>query len=415
MGVEGIGNNILTLRRKKGVTQEVLAGFIGVTKTSVSKWETGTTMPDIQMLPLLASYFEVSVDELINYVPMLNREQIRFHYQRLAEAFNARPFQEVLTECEEMIRKYYSCYPFLQRMAVLLLNHVGAADTDESRQAAVKMVLDLCGHILADCQDVGICKGVVGLKAMLNLMVGRPDQVLEELGEDALKAGYMENTEELLTMAYLMAGDYQKAERAAQTGMYQCLMRMIDYGIFLLEVRGKEAALQREAEEAGETEGGEETDEAGAEVDMEGEMDFGNEILKRMDKILEVFQLQGLSPNAAGKYEYQAAVYLAGRLADRRSDRKAKKADRSEEEIFRHLERYISACRQLFADGIRLHGDSFFSLLDGWFEEMELGTEAVRSSESVRESIAQSFSNPVFHVLKDQERFRRLAADAGAI
>lgn len=372
-------------------------------------------MPDIQMLPLLASYFEVSVDELINYVPMLNREQIRFHYQRLAEAFNARPFQEVLTECEEMIRKYYSCYPFLQRMAVLLLNHVGAADTDESRQAAVKMVLDLCGHILADCQDVGICKGVVGLKAMLNLMVGRPDQVLEELGEDALKAGYMENTEELLTMAYLMAGDYQKAERAAQTGMYQCLMRMIDYGIFLLEVRGKEAVLQREAEEAGETEGGEETDEAGAEVDMEGEMDFGNEILKRMDKILEVFQLQGLSPNAAGKYEYQAAVYLAGRLADRRPDRKAKKADRSEEEIFRHLERYISACRQLFADGIRLHGDSFFSLLDGWFEEMELGTEAVRSSESVRESIAQSFSNPVFHVLKDQERFRRLAADAGAI
>ena len=335
MGVEGIGNNILTLRRKKGVTQEVLADFIGVTKTSVSKWETGTTMPDIQMLPLLASYFEVSVDELINYVPMLNREQIRFHYQRLAEAFNARPFQEVLTECEEMIRKYYSCYPFLQRMAVLLLNHVGAADTDESRQAAVKMVLDLCGHILADCQDVGICKGVVGLKAMLNLMVGRPDQVLEELGEDALKAGYMENTEELLTMAYLMAGDYQKAERAAQTGMYQCLMRMIDYGIFLLEVRGKEAALQREAEEAGETEGGEETDEAGAEVDMEGEMDFGNEILKRMDKILEVFQLQGLSPNAAGKYEYQAAVYLAGRLADRRPDRKAKKADRSEEEIFR--------------------------------------------------------------------------------
>lgn len=43
MGVEGIGNNILTLRRKKGVTQEVLADFIGVTKTSVSKWETGVS------------------------------------------------------------------------------------------------------------------------------------------------------------------------------------------------------------------------------------------------------------------------------------------------------------------------------------------------------------------------------------
>lgn len=416
MGVEGIGNNILKLRRKKGVTQEVLADFIGVTKTSVSKWETGTTMPDIQMLPLLASYFEVSVDELINYVPMLNREQIRFHYQRLAEAFAARPFQEVLAECDGMIRKYYSCYPFLQQMTVLILNHVGAADGEESRQAAVKMVLDLCGHILADCQDVGICKSAIGLKAMLNLMEGRPEQVLEELGEETIKAEYMENTGELLTMAYLMAGDFQKAEQAAQTGMYQSLMRMIDYGIFLLEVKGKKAVMQREAEEAGETEGIGETDEtseAGAKVGMEEEMAFGNEVLKRMDKILEVFQIQGLSPNAAGKYEYQAAVYLARGLAVRRSDGKAKKVGGTEEEIFRRLERYSSACRQLFADGIRLHGDSFFSLLDGWFEEMELETEAVRSRESVRESIAQSFSNPVFHVLEDQERLGRLAGRCG--
>lgn len=41
MGVESIGTNILKLRRNKGVTQEALAEFIGVTKTSVSKWETG--------------------------------------------------------------------------------------------------------------------------------------------------------------------------------------------------------------------------------------------------------------------------------------------------------------------------------------------------------------------------------------
>ncbi len=70
--------------RKKGITQEALAEFVEVTKTSVSKWETGTTLPDIQILPLLASYFEVSVDELIGYVPMLSKEQISFQYHRLA-------------------------------------------------------------------------------------------------------------------------------------------------------------------------------------------------------------------------------------------------------------------------------------------------------------------------------------------
>lgn len=47
------------------------------------------------------SYFDVSVDELIGYVPMLGREQIRYQYQRLAKAFVSRPFAEVLGECEE--------------------------------------------------------------------------------------------------------------------------------------------------------------------------------------------------------------------------------------------------------------------------------------------------------------------------
>lgn len=43
MGVENLGNTICRLRRKKGVTQETLADFIGVTKASVSKWETGVS------------------------------------------------------------------------------------------------------------------------------------------------------------------------------------------------------------------------------------------------------------------------------------------------------------------------------------------------------------------------------------
>lgn len=392
MGVEGIGNNILKLRRKKGVTQEVLAEFIGVTKTSVCKWETGATMPDIQMLPLLASYFEVSVDELIDYVPMLGREQIRFHYQRLAKAFGDRAFGEVLEECEGMIRKYYSCYPFLLQMVVLLLNHVETADTEQNRNSAVKMAFELCSHILADCQEVGICKSAVGLKGVLNLMQGRADLVIEEVGEEALRADYMENTGELLTMAYLMAGNLEKAEYAAQIGMYQSLMKLIDYAVFLLDIRGKKAVSERK-------------------MAVGEEIACGNELLKRMDKILESFEIRKLNPNAAGKYEYQAAVYLAGRLAECREGGTEKEV---EEEIFRHLEQYAAACRQLFMDGIRLHGDSFFSSLDDWFEEMELGTTAVRSSGSVRESILMGFHNPVFSILKDQKRLRRLAEKCDA-
>lgn len=368
MGVENLGNTILRLRREKGVTQEILADFVGVTKTSVSKWETGSTLPDIQMLPLLAAFFGVTVDELIGYIPMLSREQIRFHYHRLAERFAVGTFGEVLQECREIVRKYYSCYPFLLQMTILLLNHANRATEKSDREQIFQLAFQLCDHILAECKDVGICRKIVSVKACLHLMEGRADLVLEELEGESLRPDGIEDMGGLLTMAYLMAGDLEQAAKAAQVGMYGSLKGMMSYGVYLLQARG-------------------------------GDIDYGNLILQRLDRVIETFSLVGLDPNAVAAYEYQAALYLAGSGGC---------GDGLEEKIFLRLEHYAAACGQLFADGIKQHGDSFFDSLDPWLEESELGTEGLRSERSVRESVLEGLRNPVFSGLKDQERLRRL-------
>ncbi len=59
-----IGKTIAALRRKKVMTQEELAEKIGVTPQTVSKWETGVTMPDIMLLPVIADIFGITIDEL---------------------------------------------------------------------------------------------------------------------------------------------------------------------------------------------------------------------------------------------------------------------------------------------------------------------------------------------------------------
>ena len=59
-----ISNNIADLRKKKGITQEQLAIALNISPQAVSKWETNTSQPDTQMLPLIAKYFEVSIDYL---------------------------------------------------------------------------------------------------------------------------------------------------------------------------------------------------------------------------------------------------------------------------------------------------------------------------------------------------------------
>ncbi len=62
-----IGNKIKELRKAKGLTQEQLAGYVGVSFQAVSKWETGTAMPDITLAPVLASFFSVSMDTLFDF------------------------------------------------------------------------------------------------------------------------------------------------------------------------------------------------------------------------------------------------------------------------------------------------------------------------------------------------------------
>lgn len=61
-----IGNKIKQLRQKIGATQEQLGEKLGVSAQSISKWETGITMPDISLLPLLSSELGVSIDELFD-------------------------------------------------------------------------------------------------------------------------------------------------------------------------------------------------------------------------------------------------------------------------------------------------------------------------------------------------------------
>lgn len=62
-----LAENLQTLRKEKRITQEELAEVFGVTSQSISKWELGLSCPDITLLPKIAQYYEVSIDELLGH------------------------------------------------------------------------------------------------------------------------------------------------------------------------------------------------------------------------------------------------------------------------------------------------------------------------------------------------------------
>ena len=62
---ETIGNRISKYRKEKGMTQEELAGKLGVSSQAVSKWENDASCPDISLLPELCRILGISTDELL--------------------------------------------------------------------------------------------------------------------------------------------------------------------------------------------------------------------------------------------------------------------------------------------------------------------------------------------------------------
>ncbi len=82
-----LGTSIRRLRTERGLTQEELAAFAGVTFQAVSKWETGTTTPDIALLPKLAVFFGVRIDDLFGITDGDELERVDYilEHERLTE------------------------------------------------------------------------------------------------------------------------------------------------------------------------------------------------------------------------------------------------------------------------------------------------------------------------------------------
>ena len=67
--------NIYTLRRKAGLSQEQLAERLEVTRQTISKWEGGHSVPDLEKLQAMAAVFGVTLDELTGMELPMPRQQ----------------------------------------------------------------------------------------------------------------------------------------------------------------------------------------------------------------------------------------------------------------------------------------------------------------------------------------------------
>lgn len=353
--------NLGQLRKERGLTQEDVAQFIGVTKAAVSKWETSQSLPDILLLPQLATYFGVSIDELLGYEPQLNQNQIQKLYQQLATDFSEQPYDEVIERSEALVKKYYSCYPFLMQVAILWLNHLELAPSAAAQQQRLQQIRDICQHILNYEIDFKINHGAVMIAAVADLQLGKAEEVIATLEPLLDPHQFAKQNEGVLIQAYQMAGQMEKAKNFTQVTMYQHLLALVGTATFDLQMNW-------------------ENQERCAAT------------LKRIDGLIELYQLQKLHPNSVAIYQYHAALAYVMQQQD--------------EQALTRLALYVQAVEQLLDDDLLIHGDSYFDQLTTWIESAPLGKESIRNPKLVLASSLQTLEHPLFAKLQFKPEFQ---------
>lgn len=101
-----LGEKIRSLRKQKNISQEILAQYLGVSFQAVSKWENGAAMPDVALIPAIASFFEVSTDELFDYNTLETERKVQQACWDIADFRETEP-----DRAEQMLRDLLKQYP----------------------------------------------------------------------------------------------------------------------------------------------------------------------------------------------------------------------------------------------------------------------------------------------------------------
>lgn len=229
-----IGNKIKELRKQRGVTQEQLANSIGISCQAVSKWETGITLPDITLAPILACYFGVSMDELFEF----NLKEIELAIDNIvneAYQFRASDPQRSRTVLEEGLKKYPDNEVLLNNL-LYVLNY--SKDPDET--------IAIANSLIEKTNQVDIQYDALRFLAYAYKVKG--DLKSAEAAIEQIPEIYFTK---LTERAYLLEGKskYEAAEKQKWIS-FENLIQMMEKLAEYYESEGMMAAAKKERENA---------------------------------------------------------------------------------------------------------------------------------------------------------------------
>ena len=169
-----IGANIKRLRTAGNITQEQLAAAMNVTCAAVSKWERGETYPDITLLQPLAYFFEVTLDELMEY----DQKKVQADIDKTIALYR-KHWKD--SKGREIIARAYHDYPNDYWIMHYYMWNIGGdmADNDPAVLLEHKdEFISICAKILDGCTEDTLRLGAWNMRAKILHAEGKTDEAL---------------------------------------------------------------------------------------------------------------------------------------------------------------------------------------------------------------------------------------------
>lgn len=146
-----VGDRIRQLRKGLGVTQETLGEYLGISAQAVSRWESGACCPDIELLPLLAEFFDVTTDELLGMDRSRTLQIIRDCLTETEKLFELGEYKKIVV----LVRKHLEKYPNSTELRLVLADAL-VSDVDGD---GVNEACEICRHIIKNSRNTEQQKG----------------------------------------------------------------------------------------------------------------------------------------------------------------------------------------------------------------------------------------------------------------
>jgi len=203
-----LGENIRSLRIAKGITQEKFGYEMGVSAQAVSRWENGATYPDIMMLPMIADFFDVTLDELMGRGRELDSNEREAFFKRMYDMYDRGEIADILEAYDKMLQKHPNDAYLLHGKANVLYNSQFKKNHDLS---AAKEIISLCNKINRS-DNIGMRCGAHALLVRIYASTGQLEEAKKianalpsfEVGRELLILECLHNAEKKEYYQYLI-------------------------------------------------------------------------------------------------------------------------------------------------------------------------------------------------------------------